>query len=111
MWIHLRKEKFLNRRFVKLQLRADGSCKIIQKINDNAYNMELPGDFGVLTTFSVSYLSPYEDDEPIDLRMSPFQLGENDALEQPKPNLNLANKNLIESNFGLMVHEVRKPKT
>ena len=111
VWIHLRKEKFLNRRFVKLQLRANGSFKIIQKINDNAYKVELPGDYGVSTTFNVSYLSPYEDDEPIDLRMSPFQLGENDALEQPKPNLNLANKSLIESNFGSMVHEVRKPIT
>ena len=62
MWIHSRKERFPNRRFVKLHPRADGPFKIIQKINDNAYKVELPGDYGVLATFNVSDLSPYEDD-------------------------------------------------
>ena len=52
--------------------------------------------------------SPYEDDELINSRTSPFQSGENVALEQPKPNMNLANKSLMESNFGFMVHEVLK---
>lgn len=31
---------------------------------------------------------------------------ENDALEQPKPNVNSTNKSPMESNFELMVHEV-----
>ena len=31
-----------------------------------------------------------------------------DALELPKANMNLANKSPMESNFGLMVHEVLK---
>ena len=95
VWIHLRKERFPNRRFVKLQPRADGPFKIIQKINDNAYMVELPSDYGVSATFNVSNLSPYEDDEPIDSRASHFQPRENDALEQPKPNVNLANKSTM----------------
>ena len=90
MWIHLRKERFPNRRFVKLQPGADRLFKIIQKINDNAYKVELPCNYGVSATFNVSDLSPYEDDEPIDLRTSPFQPRKNDALEQPKPNVSLA---------------------
>ena len=34
-----------------------------------------------------------------------------DALEQPKLNVNLANKSAMKSNFGLMVHEVLKAQT
>ena len=80
VWIHLRKERFPNKTFVKLQPQADGPFKIIQEIKDNAYKVELPGDYGISATFNVLDLSPYEVDEPIDLRMSPFQPGENDAL-------------------------------
>ena len=71
--------------------------------------METPNsDYGVSATFNVSYLSPYEDDEPIDSRTSPLQTWENDALEKTKPNVDLTNKSPRESNFGLMVHEVLK---
>ena len=34
--------------------------------------------------------------------------GSSDALEQSKPNVSLANKSPMKSNFGLMVHEVLK---
>ena len=91
---------------MKLQPLADGPFKIIQKIKDNAYKVELLADYEVSITFNILDLSPYEDDEPIDLRTSHFQLGENDALEQPKPNMDLANKSPIESNFRFMAHEV-----
>ena len=51
---------------MKLQPIVDGLFKIIQKINDNDYKVKLPSDNGVSTTFNVSNLSPYEDDESID---------------------------------------------
>ena len=34
-----------------------------------------------------------------------------DALDQPKPNVDLANKSPMESKFGLMVHEILNVKT
>lgn len=112
MWIHLRKERFPNRTYAKLQPRADGLFKVVKKINDNAYKVELPGDYGVSATFNVSDLSPYQEDEPLDSRASPFQPGENDANE---PNPNSANKStspiLLEDepiHFGLMVQEIFK---
>ena len=61
----------------------------------------------ISATFDVSKLSPYEDDEQMDVRMRPFQLEENDALEQPKLNVNLANKRPMESNFDLMVYKAQ----
>ena len=38
---------------------------MLEKINDNAYKLELPADFGVSPTFNIADLKPYlgEDDE------------------------------------------------
>jgi len=67
VWLHLRKERFLDLRKSKLMPRADGPFKILEKINDNAYKLELPPEFGVSPTFNISDLKPY--------------LGEEDVLE------------------------------
>ncbi|GJT89507.1 RNA-directed DNA polymerase [Tanacetum coccineum] len=67
VWIHLRKERFLARRFGKLKPRGDGPFRVLKKINDNAYNIEFPGHYNVSATFNVADLSPYKgdsDDEP-----------------------------------------------
>lgn len=63
----------------KLMPRADGPFKIIEKINDNAYKLELPPEFGVSPTFNISDLRPYlgADDE-LESRTTPFQAGEDD---------------------------------
>ncbi|GKV20583.1 hypothetical protein SLEP1_g30682 [Rubroshorea leprosula] len=62
VWIHLRKERFPNRPNVKLSPRADGPFQIVEKFNDNAYKIKLPGDYGVSATFNVANLSPYYED-------------------------------------------------
>ena len=59
VWIHLRMERFPSKRSSKLKPRADGPFKVQQRIGENAYKNELLGDYGVLTTFNVSDLSPY----------------------------------------------------
>ncbi|XP_054781849.1 uncharacterized protein LOC129289049 [Prosopis cineraria] len=46
----------------KLSLRADGPFKIMQRINNNAYKVELPSSYGVSATFNVADLFPYIDD-------------------------------------------------
>jgi hypothetical protein len=42
VWLHLRKEWFPDLRKSKLLSRADGPFKILEKINDNTYELELP---------------------------------------------------------------------
>jgi hypothetical protein len=65
VWLHLRKERFPELRKSKLMSRAAGSFKILAKINDNAYKLELPPEFGVSPNFNISDLRPYmgEEDE------------------------------------------------
>jgi hypothetical protein len=47
VWLHLRKERFPDLRKSELMFRADGPFKILEKINDNAYKLELLLEFGV----------------------------------------------------------------
>jgi hypothetical protein len=74
VWLHLRKERFTDLRKSKLISRVDGHFKILEKINDNAYKLELPLVFGVSPIFSILDLRPYlgEEDE-ISSRMISIQ--------------------------------------
>jgi hypothetical protein len=58
---------------------ATSPFKILAKINDNAYKLELPPEFGVSPSFNISDLRPYlgEEDE-MPSRMMSMQEGEDD---------------------------------
>jgi hypothetical protein len=58
VWLHLRKDQFTKLRKSKLMPRADDPLKIIEKINDNAYKLELPPNFEVSPTFNILDLMP-----------------------------------------------------
>jgi hypothetical protein len=54
--------------------RDDGPFWIIDKVNDNAYKVDLPGDYNVSATFNMKDLTPYlDDDDDSDLRTNHFQ--------------------------------------
>jgi hypothetical protein len=65
VWLHLRKERFPDLRKSKLMPRADGPFKVLEMINENAYKLDLPADFGVSPTFNIADSKPYlrEEDE------------------------------------------------
>jgi translation initiation factor IF-1 len=79
VWLHLRKEWFSELRKSKLMSRAADPFKIFAKINDNAYKLELPHEFGVSPSFNISDLWPYlrEEDE-MPSRTTSMQEGEDD---------------------------------
>jgi hypothetical protein len=59
VWVHLRKDRFPDLCKSKLQPRAAGPFKVLHKINDNAYKVELRADFGVSSSFNITDLTPY----------------------------------------------------
>ena len=68
------KERFPSKRKSKLMPRADGPFEVLEKINDNAYKVDLPGEYGVSCTFNVTDLKPYfEDDHLENLRVNSLQ--------------------------------------
>nr|GEX86777.1 putative reverse transcriptase domain, zinc finger, CCHC-type, aspartic peptidase domain protein [Tanacetum cinerariifolium] len=81
------KELHAQGRFGKLHLRADGPFRILKKINDNAYKVELPGHYGVSDTFNVDDLSPYMSNADFDddSGSSHFLEGEDDIDQRGSP--------------------------
>jgi hypothetical protein len=79
VWLPLRKERFPDLRNSKLMPRANGPFKVLKKINENAYKLDLPADFGVSPTFNIADLKPYlEEEDELESKMTQMQEGEDD---------------------------------
>ena len=87
VWVHFRKDRFPVQRKSKLMPRGDGPFKVLAKINDNAYKIDLPTtEFGVSNTFNVADLTPYAGEDLDASRSTPFQGGEDDEdIPNPLP--------------------------
>ena len=72
----MRKERFPAQRRSKLNPRGDGPFQILEKINDNAYKVDLPGEYNVSATFNVADLSLFDVGE--DSRSNHFEERGND---------------------------------
>ncbi|KAH1188169.1 hypothetical protein GmHk_U059917 [Glycine max] len=59
-------------------LGVTGPFQVLERINDNVYKVELPGEYNVSSTFNYSDLSLFDADGESDLRTNPSQEGEND---------------------------------
>ncbi|KAH9649300.1 hypothetical protein KPL70_025934 [Citrus sinensis] len=79
VWLHMRKERFSERRDSKLLPRVDGPFQVLERINDNAYKLDLPGEYNVSATFNVSDLSSFDVGD--DLRTNPLQEEGNDEIK------------------------------
>ena len=67
----MRKERFLARKRSKLHHRGDGPFQVLKRINDNAYKLDLLGEYNISATFNVSDLSPFDVGD--DSRTNPFE--------------------------------------
>ncbi|XP_057997280.1 uncharacterized protein LOC131176296 [Hevea brasiliensis] len=83
-WIHLRKERFPNQRKSKLHPRSDGPFQVLERINNNAYKIELPSDYGVSNTFNVTDLTSFLGSE-MNSRTNSSQVGEDDEDHHGAP--------------------------
>ena len=70
VWVHLRKEWFPMKRKSKLQPQGDSPFQVIARINDNAYKLDLPGEYNISATFNVSDLSPFDAGDDLRINLS-----------------------------------------
>jgi hypothetical protein len=80
VWVHMRKKRFPARRRSKLHPREDGPFQVLERINDNAYKLDLPGEYNISATFNVSDLSLFDVGD--DSRSNPFEERGNDENQQ-----------------------------
>ena len=80
VWVHMRKERFPTCRRSKLHPRGDGPFQVLERINDNAYKLDLLGEYTISSTFNVSDLSLFDVSD--DSRLNPFKEKGNDENQQ-----------------------------
>ena len=67
VWIHLSKDRFPKERDSKLKPRGDGPFKVLKRINNNAYVIDIPtSKYLVSSTFNVKDLSPYHGEDEVE---------------------------------------------
>lgn len=76
IWLHLINERFPIQRKSKLSPKGDSLFKVLRKVNYNAYQLDLPHEYGVHSTFNVANLRPFardltSDEDSMDLRTNP----------------------------------------
>ena len=85
--MHMRKERFPAQRRSKLLPRGNDPFQVLERINNNAYKLDLPDEYTVSATFNVTDLSPFDAGD--DLRTNPFQEEGNDGSKANEVSVDL----------------------
>ncbi|XP_027912354.1 uncharacterized protein LOC114171680 [Vigna unguiculata] len=99
VWVHMRKERFPEQRKSKLLPRGDGPFQVLERINDNAYKIQMPGEDGSALKKNGS-----------DLETNPVQEGGNDEdiSHQPGSKLTKEEENSLQGIGGPMTRSKAK---
>ena len=83
--------------YSKLQLKSYGPFKILSKINDNAYIVDIPDDWGISNSFNISDLVEFHESKDIPTEM----FSSSTPLENENSQNSFLSPNLV-SNVGLI---------
>ncbi|XP_072076494.1 uncharacterized protein [Arachis hypogaea] len=72
IWVHLRKERFPTQRKSKLDPRGDGPFQVLERVNDNAYKIDLPDSRSNLFQEGGNDTSPMEQTENCHMPIGPI---------------------------------------
>jgi hypothetical protein len=81
--VHMRKKRFPTQKRFKLISRGHRPFQIIEKINDNAYKVELISEYDISATFNVSELSLFDVGD--NFRVNHFEERGNDVIPSSTP--------------------------
>lgn len=62
--VYLRRERFPTGTYHKLKYKKIGPCKILKRINDNAYEVSLPDNLNISPVFNVADLHKFHGTTP-----------------------------------------------
>ncbi|CAL1406753.1 unnamed protein product [Linum trigynum] len=84
VWAVLTKYRFSAGDYYKLAARKIGPVEIIEKINPNAYSLNLPSHIRTSDVFNVKHLVPFagDDSDGDNSRANSVHPGEDDAVEE-----------------------------
>ena len=60
---HLRKERFPRGTYNNFNMKKIGTCRVLKKFRENAYEIELPDGIKISPIFNISDLYPYKAEE------------------------------------------------
>ena len=80
VWAVLTRDRMPAHSYNKLKAKKIGPLEVLERINDNAYRLQLPADITTSDVFNVKYLSRYfPPEQPSDSRSNPLHPGGPDA--------------------------------
>lgn len=80
-----------------------GAMDLSRRINDNAYKLDLPGEFNISATFNVANLSPFLTYYERDLRTNPSQEKGNDTGDCEEQAVQASSFDLVKVLVGLVM--------
>jgi len=109
VWLPLKKDRFPKQRKSKLSPRGDGPFKVLKRVNDNAYRLELPEGYDVHATFNVADFIPFacgtdDEVETTNMRTNPSQEGGDNEMPLAKGPITRAMTRRIQEEWVTNAH-------
>ncbi|XP_072064137.1 uncharacterized protein [Arachis hypogaea] len=110
VWVHLRKERFPTQRKSKLDPRGDGPFQVLERVNDNAYKIDLPDSRTNLFQEGGNDTSPMEQTENCHMPIGPITRATTKRIKEGFANMAKSCVQEMHQELGkTMINDYQKP--